>query len=80
MSIKFGESVIGEIFIWQSQALPHRVIVYEIILAGFKFGDFSQNCQFTKLKTLPKFPHYTVVAVINVPYSLSIETHFNALL
>ena len=30
--------------------------MYEIILAGFKFGDFLQNRQFTKLKTLPKFP------------------------
>ena len=28
----------------------------EIILAGFKFGDCSQNRQFTKLKTSPKFP------------------------
>ena len=26
------------------------------ILASFKLGDFLQNCQFAKLKTLPKFP------------------------
>ena len=39
--------------IWQSRVLPHRVIVCEII---FKFGDFPQNRQLTKLKTSPKFP------------------------
>ena len=27
----------------------------EIILAGFKFGNFLQNCQFAKLKTSLKF-------------------------
>ena len=32
------------------------MIVYEIILAGFKFGDFPQNCKSVKLKTSPKFP------------------------
>ena len=30
--------------------------MYEVILAGFKFGDFPQNRQFAKLKTSPKFP------------------------
>ena len=35
---------------------PHSVIMYEIILAGFKFGNFRQNRQFAKLKTSPKFP------------------------
>ena len=44
--------------IWQSRVLPHRAIMYEnwIMLVGFKFGDFPQNCQLAKLKTLPKFP------------------------
>ena len=32
------------------------MIVHEIILVDFKFGNFLQNHQFTKLKTLPKFP------------------------
>ena len=32
------------------------MIVCEIILASFKFGDFPQNRQFAKLKTSPKFP------------------------
>ena len=30
--------------------------MHEIILADFKFGGFPQDCQFAKLKTLPKFP------------------------
>ena len=47
---------IGEFLTWWLWALPHRAIVCEIILAGFKFGDFSQNRQFAKLKTSPKFP------------------------
>ena len=47
---------IGEFLIWQLRALPHRAIVCEIILAGFKFGSCLQNRQFAKLKTLPKFP------------------------
>ena len=36
--------------------------MHEIILAGFKFGDFLQNHQFAKLKTSPKFPaiQYTI--------------------
>ena len=33
---------IGEFLLWQSQVLPHSAIVYEIILVGFKFGDFQQ--------------------------------------
>ena len=42
--------------------------MYEIILAGFKFGDFPQNRQFAKLKTSPKFPLYStdLVAVLLV--------------
>ena len=32
------------------------MIVCEIILASFKFGEFPQNRQFAKLKTSPKFP------------------------
>ena len=47
---------IGEFLIWWSWALSHRAIMCEIILAGFKFGNCSQNCQFAKLKTSPKFP------------------------
>ena len=47
---------IDEFLIWRSRAFPHSAIVYEIILAGFKFGDFPQNRQFAKLKTSPKFP------------------------
>ena len=42
------------ILIWQT--LPHSAIVHEIILVGFKFGEFAQNRQFAKLKTSPKFP------------------------
>ena len=67
VSIKFGESVIRkhwQISNWRLRALPHRAIVYEIILAGFKFGDFPQNCQFAKLKTSPKFPRYTVYSYV----------------
>ena len=44
---------IGEFQIWRSRALPHSAMVYEIILAGFKFGNFLQNHQ---IKTSPKFP------------------------
>ena len=40
---------------WRLRVLPHSAIVYDIILAGFKFGDFLQNRQFAKLKTSPKF-------------------------
>ena len=61
MNIKFGESVIR--MHWQSRVSPHRTIVKKIILAGLKFGDFSQNCQIAKLRTLPKFP--TILYVIN---------------
>ena len=55
---------IGVFLIWRSQALPHRVIVYEIILVGFKFGDFPQNHEFTKLKTSPKFPTMWYVGTV----------------
>ena len=30
--------------------------MYGIIWVGFKFSDFSQNHQFAKSKTSPKFP------------------------
>ena len=43
--------------------LPHSVIVYEIILAGFKFGNFPQNRQFAKLK-LANISRYTVVCTL----------------
>ena len=33
------QNALANFLIWRSRALPHRVIVYEIILAGFKFGD-----------------------------------------
>ena len=33
--------------------------MHEIILADFKFGNFLQNRQFTKLNTLPKFMVYS---------------------
>ena len=58
ISRKYGKSseCFGEFLIWRSRALPLTAIVYEITLAGFKFGDFSQNHQFIKLKTSPKFP------------------------
>ena len=46
---------IGKFLIWRSRAFPHRATVCEIILAGFKFGDFPQNCQLARLKTSPKF-------------------------
>ena len=38
--------------------------MYEKILAGFKFGDFLQNCQFPKLKISPKFP---AIRYVHVP-------------
>ena len=38
----------------------------EIILAGIKFGDFPQNHQFAKLKTLPKFPTIRYINLIMV--------------
>ena len=47
---------IGEFKIWRSRALSHSVIVYEIILASFKFSDLKQNRHFAKLKTSLKFP------------------------
>ena len=64
----------GEHEIWQishqnvlvnfkSRALLHGAIVYEIILAGYKFGNFPQNCQFAKLKSSPKFPAIQYVHV-----------------
>ena len=44
--------------------------MYEIILAGFKFGDFPQSRQFVKLKTSPKFPaiRYIDVCVWNLDW------------
>ena len=35
------------------------MIVYEILLAGFKFGDFLQNREFAGLKPRQSFPQYS---------------------
>ena len=40
---------------WQMQAHVYSAIVHEITLVDFKFGDFPQNCQFTKVS------HYMVI-------------------
>ena len=58
VSLKFGESVKNALMkFWRLQVLPHRVIVYEIILMGFKFGNFIRQ-----IKTSPKFSHCMVVS------------------
>ena len=43
----------------------HSAIVYEIILVGFKIGEFPQNHQFAnlKLKTSPCFLLYGIVYI-----------------
>ena len=68
--------------------LPHSVLVHEIILAKFEFGDFSH--QF--LKALPKFPAilYVIVKLVGegklkfpclmwfiVPLTQWIDLHLN---
>ena len=58
---------IGEFLIWRLRAFPHSVIVYEIILASFKFGDFLQNRQFAKLKTSPNFPATCIWYIYDSP-------------
>ena len=50
----------------------------EIILVGFRLGDCSQNCQFARLKTSPKFPAIRYIArriinMVNVLFVISIQ-------
>ena len=52
--VKQSSECIGGFLIWQLRVPPHKATVHEIIMAEFKFGDFPQNCQFTKVS------HYMV--------------------
>ena len=48
--------VVGITLIWQKAVAAIRINSYKTILALFKFGGQTKNCQTAKLKSLPNKP------------------------